>query len=140
MQAAIGIAALDQLDAWTERTRLHARVMDQALGDLPGISVPKTPPDRTHVYYQYCVYGPLRDELVVKCVRRGIDVETLHVWMSVRISICSTARRSSLQARRGRIAPRAPCRYRCTHRSPTSRLPASLRCVVRTGVLARSTA
>ena len=37
------------------------------------------PPRRTHVYYQYCVYGPQRDELVVRCVRRGIDIETLHV-------------------------------------------------------------
>jgi dTDP-4-amino-4,6-dideoxygalactose transaminase len=79
VQAAIGLAALDELDEWTERTRRHARVMDQALGDLPGIFVPKAPADRTHVYYQYCVYGPQRDELVVKCVRRGIDIETLHV-------------------------------------------------------------
>lgn len=79
VQAAIGLAALDELDEWTERTRRHARVMDQALGDLPGISVPQAPADRTHVYYQYCVYGPQRDELVVKCVRRGIDIETLHV-------------------------------------------------------------
>ena len=31
------------------------------------------------MYYQYCVYGPQRDELVVRCVRRGIDIETLHV-------------------------------------------------------------
>jgi len=46
---------------------------------LPGISVPQVPADRTHVYYQYCVYGPQRDELVVRCVRRGIDIETLHV-------------------------------------------------------------
>jgi len=49
---------------------------------LPGIQVPDAPPDRTHVYYQYCVYGPegpKRDELVVRCVRRGIDIETLHV-------------------------------------------------------------
>jgi len=53
--------------------------MDQALGALPGITVPQVPPERTHVYYQYCVYGPQRDELVVRCVRRGIDIETLHV-------------------------------------------------------------
>jgi dTDP-4-amino-4,6-dideoxygalactose transaminase len=53
--------------------------MDQALANLPGISAPVVPPDRTHVYYQYCVYGPQRDELVVRCVRRGIDIETLHV-------------------------------------------------------------
>src|ERR1700730_10122821 len=79
VQAAIGVAALDQLDGWTARTRQHARVMDQALGDLPGIAIPQAPPDRTHVYYQYCVHGPKRDEMVVRCVRRGIDIETLHV-------------------------------------------------------------
>jgi perosamine synthetase len=79
VQAAIGLAALDQLDEWTAATRRHARVMDQALGDLPGITVPYVPPKCTHVYYQYCVYGPQRDELVVRCVRRGIDIETLHV-------------------------------------------------------------
>jgi dTDP-4-amino-4,6-dideoxygalactose transaminase len=79
VQAVLGLAALEYLDAWTERTRRHARVMDQALGDVPGITIPQTPPGRTHVYYQYCVYGPQRDELVVRCVRRGVDIETLHV-------------------------------------------------------------
>ena len=79
VQAAIGLAALSALDGWTEQTRRHARVMDQALGSVPGIVVPLVPPGRTHVYYQYCVYGPKRDELVVRCVRRGVDIETLHV-------------------------------------------------------------
>ena len=41
VQAALGLAALDHLDQWTERTQRHA--------------------------------------LVVRCVRRGIDIETLHV-------------------------------------------------------------
>ena len=78
-QAAIGLQALEMLDSWTERTVRHAQVMNRALGDLPGITVPQVPADRTHVYYQYCVYGPQRDELVVRCVKRGIDIETLHV-------------------------------------------------------------
>jgi dTDP-4-amino-4,6-dideoxygalactose transaminase len=79
VQAAIGLAGLEQLDSWTESTRRHARVMDQALSGLTGVTVPAVPPKRTHVYYQYCVYGPKRDELVVRCVRRGVDIETLHV-------------------------------------------------------------
>ena len=79
VQAAIGLEGLDHLDEWTELTRRHARAMDHALGDVPGITIPRVPPDRTHVYYQYCVFGPKRDELVVRCVRRGVDVETLHV-------------------------------------------------------------
>jgi perosamine synthetase len=79
VQAAIGLAALDRLDEWTERTRRHAAVMDRALGDLAGVRTPAIPPKSTHVYYQYCVYGPQRDDLVVRCVRRGVDIETLHV-------------------------------------------------------------
>ena len=79
VQAAIGLAGLEHLDDWTASTRRHAHVMDQALSGLPGVTVPLVPPKRTHVYYQYCVYGPKRDELVVLCVRRGVDIETLHV-------------------------------------------------------------
>ena len=79
VQALIGLAALDRLDHWTAATTRHAQIMDRALAGLPGITTPVVPPGRTHVYYQYCVYGPQRDELVVRCVRRGIDIETLHV-------------------------------------------------------------
>ena len=92
VQAAIGLAALDELDAWTARTARHARVMDRALGDLPGIAVPAAPPDRTHVYYQYCVHAPQRDELVVQCVRRGIDIETLHVDVCTDLDLFAGAR------------------------------------------------
>jgi dTDP-4-amino-4,6-dideoxygalactose transaminase len=79
VQAVIGLAGLEMLGEWTDRTQRHAKVMDQALGDLPGVTVPAVPPGRTHVYYQYCLYAPQRDELVVRCVRRGVDIETLHV-------------------------------------------------------------
>jgi perosamine synthetase len=91
-QAAIGLAALARLDEWTTETRRHAGVMDRALGDLPGITVPQVPAKRTHVYYQYCVYAPQRDELVVKCVRRGIDVETLHVDVCPELEMFADAR------------------------------------------------
>jgi dTDP-4-amino-4,6-dideoxygalactose transaminase len=92
VQAAIGLAALDKLDEWTARTRRHARAMDQALGDLPAITIPAAPADRTHVYYQYCVYAPKRDELVVRCVRRGIDIETLHVDVCSDLDLFDQAR------------------------------------------------
>jgi dTDP-4-amino-4,6-dideoxygalactose transaminase len=92
VQAAIGLAALEHLDEWTERTRRHARIMDEALRSVPGITVPKVPPGRTHVYYQYCVYGPQRDELVVRCVRRGVDIETLHVDVCSDLDLFAGAR------------------------------------------------
>jgi len=92
VQAAIGLAALDRLDRWTDDTRRHARAMDDALRDLPGITIPQVPPKRTHVYYQYCVYGPQRDELVVRCVRRGVDIETLHVDVCSDLDLFAGAR------------------------------------------------
>src|SRR5258706_8009803 len=82
VQAAIGLAGLARLDGWTAQAQANARYMNSVLGSLPGIQVPEAPPDRTHVYYQYCGYGPdgpKRSELVVRCVRRGIDIQTLHV-------------------------------------------------------------
>jgi perosamine synthetase len=79
VQAAIGLEALKRLDEWTALTQRHAKMMDEALGDVQGIEIPRVPPHCTHVYYQYCVYAPQRDELVVRCVRRGVDIETLHV-------------------------------------------------------------
>jgi dTDP-4-amino-4,6-dideoxygalactose transaminase len=91
-QAAIGLAALGMLDEWTDRTRRHAGVMNRALERLPGITVPQVPSKRTHVYYQYCVYGPQRDELVVRCVRRGIDIETLHVDVCNELEMFADAR------------------------------------------------
>jgi dTDP-4-amino-4,6-dideoxygalactose transaminase len=92
VQAAIGLAALEHLDEWTDRTRRHARVMNEALRNLRGITVPKVPAGRTHVYYQYCVYGPQRDELVVRCVRRGVDIETLHVDVCSDLDLFAGAR------------------------------------------------
>jgi len=84
VQAALGLAGLTQLDAWTAATRTHARIMDAALAGLPGVHVPYVPADAEHVYYQYCVYAPDRDSLVRRALRRGVDVETLHV------DVCST--------------------------------------------------
>jgi perosamine synthetase len=82
VQAALGLEALRYIDEWTARTQAHAARVTSALSAVPGAELPRVPADRTHVFYQYCVYGPPgleRDDLVVRCVRRGIDVETLHV-------------------------------------------------------------
>lgn len=132
VQAAIGLAGLDRLDEWTEQTRRHARLMDQALGDLPGITVPQVPPRRTHVYYQYCVYGPKRDELVVQCVRRGIDIETLHVDVCSDLELFGDARAEMPGARQAAQAMQIPV-YSTLSDEQTQRIARVVR-----GVLARS--
>jgi hypothetical protein len=92
VQAAIALEGLKYLDEWTERTRLHARRMDYTLGSLPGVQVPVVPPDRTHVYYQYCAHVPDRDTLARHCIRRGVDVETLHVDVCTRVELFGSPR------------------------------------------------
>ena len=111
VQAAIGIEALKHLDGWTAQVQANARYMDGVLGQLPGIQVPSVPPDRTHVYYQYCVYGPdgpRRDDLVVRCVRRGIDIETLHVDVPPDMELFAGATAEADGARRAAQAMQIP--------------------------------
>jgi perosamine synthetase len=79
VQAALGLAGLKRLPEFIERTRRHARTLDSLLGDVPGITLPTAPADRTHVYYQYCPYVPDSAALVKRCIRRGVDVAPMHV-------------------------------------------------------------
>lgn len=79
VQAAIGLAGLRLLPEFIERTRRHARILDNILGDIPGITLPSTPAGQTHVYYQYCPYVQDSEALVKRCIRRGVDVAPMHV-------------------------------------------------------------
>jgi dTDP-4-amino-4,6-dideoxygalactose transaminase len=111
VQAVIGLAALKRLDGWTAQAQANAAYMNRTLGDLPSIQVPGVPADRTHVYYQYCVYGPegaQRDALVVGCVRRGIDIETLHVDVPPDMELFQGATAEAEGARRAAQAIQIP--------------------------------
>lgn len=92
VQAAIGLKGLARLDAWTARTVAHARTIDRALEGLPGVVRPRVPPGASHVYYQYSVQVPERARLVRQLVRRGVDVETLHVDVCPRLPLFGVGR------------------------------------------------
>jgi len=79
VQAAIGRAGLARLPEYIERTRRHARILNELLGGVPGVTIPSIPKGRTHVYYQYCAYVPDPVGLVRRCIRRGVDVAPMHV-------------------------------------------------------------
>ena len=111
VQAAIGLEALEHLDAWTAQAQANAQVVTRTLDGVKGVQAPYVPADRTHVFYQYCVYGPdsaKRDELVVRCVRRGIDIETLHVDVPPDMELFGTVRAEADGARRAAQAMQVP--------------------------------
>jgi len=87
VQAAIGLAGLRRLPEFIERTRQHARRLDEMLGDLPALTIPRAPAGRTHVYYQYCAYVPDSVRLVKRCIRRGVDVAPMHVDVCTRMEL-----------------------------------------------------
>lgn len=79
VQAIIGLESLKHLKRWTEATQANARHVTEVLRQVPGISLPEVPADRTHAFYQFCAYLPHRDKAVFACLKRGVDLETLHV-------------------------------------------------------------
>lgn len=53
LQAAILRVKLRHLANWTATRQAHARLYDSLLRDLPGITLPRVPAGRDHVYYLY---------------------------------------------------------------------------------------
>ena len=87
VQAALGLAGLEHLPEFIARTRRHARILDELLADVAGVTIPRVPAGRTHVYYQYCAYVPDSRALVKRCIRRGIDVAPMHVDVCSRMEL-----------------------------------------------------
>jgi len=79
VQAALGLEGLRHLPRWIAAACGNAEILSAAISLLPAVRPPIVPPDRTHVFYQYCLRVPDRDRLVRACIRRGLDIETLHV-------------------------------------------------------------
>jgi dTDP-4-amino-4,6-dideoxygalactose transaminase len=134
VQAVIGLEALKHLDEWTAQARANAEYVTRTLSGMPGIQPPIVPPDRTHVYYQYCVYGPegpQRDDLVVRCVRRGIDIETLHVDVPPDMELFGTVRAEAAGARRAAQAMQVPV-YAGLTREQIERVATTVRDVLTT--------
>jgi dTDP-4-amino-4,6-dideoxygalactose transaminase len=82
--------------------------MDAALKDLPGVQAPRVPPHCEHVYYQYCVYTPDRDSVVTRCIRHGVDLETLHVDLCSRLPLFGDLQTSAPGAERAEQAIQVP--------------------------------
>jgi dTDP-4-amino-4,6-dideoxygalactose transaminase len=108
VQAALGLAALKELDGWTAATRRHAARLTALLEGVSGIQTPKVPDGYEHTYYQYCAYTPARDEVVRRCIRRGIDIETLHVDVCPRVPLFSESATAAPGADRAAEAIQVP--------------------------------
>lgn len=112
VQAAIGLAGLRHLSDWMTSTRRNAAALTAAIDGLPGVYPPVVPSDRAHAFYQYCVYVPDRDRLVQACIRRGLDIETLHVDVCTRLDLFHPYQADAPNADRAAEAVQLPV-YEC---------------------------
>ena len=108
VQALLGLEGLRSLDQWTATTCRNAAILSEAMKSLPEVHPPVVPRDRTHVFYQYCVNVANRDQFVRACVRRGLDVETLHADLCTHLPIFEAFRSEAVGAERASEAVQLP--------------------------------
>ncbi|HEY3128909.1 MAG TPA: DegT/DnrJ/EryC1/StrS aminotransferase family protein [Acidobacteriota bacterium] len=78
-QAVIGLKILDALDALNLRNQANAHRLTEGLKDIKSILTPQVIPGASHVFYQYCIRVSDPATLSHRAIRRGIDMEIMHV-------------------------------------------------------------
>ncbi|HXE57680.1 MAG TPA: DegT/DnrJ/EryC1/StrS family aminotransferase [Gemmatimonadales bacterium] len=72
LQAAVLLAKLPHLAAWSEARRRHAARYTEAFRTLPEVCPPKVDPANEHIFHQYTIRAERRDELMQHLKGRGI--------------------------------------------------------------------
>jgi dTDP-4-amino-4,6-dideoxygalactose transaminase len=72
LQAAVLLAKLPHLAAWSEARRVNARFYDEALADVAEVVTPYVDPDAESIYNQYTVRCQRRDDLQAHLKAQGI--------------------------------------------------------------------
>jgi perosamine synthetase len=72
LQAAIGLAQLAKITGWNEVRRSNAGRLTELLAGADGVHAPSVRPGAEHVFHQYTVRTPVRDQLVKHLEARQI--------------------------------------------------------------------
>ncbi|MCB0064783.1 MAG: DegT/DnrJ/EryC1/StrS family aminotransferase [Caldilineaceae bacterium] len=87
LQAAVGLAQVEQLDDFVEQRRQNAREYNRRLQGIPGITTPKEAPWAKNVHWMYGIlvdeaeYGMNRDQLRQVLADNGIETRTFFIPM-----------------------------------------------------------
>jgi perosamine synthetase len=78
LQAAIGVAQMEQIDKFIEIKRRNAELYNTLLKDVKGITLPAEAKGCKHVYWMYSIliekdFGISRDRVIAKLKEHGID-------------------------------------------------------------------
>jgi dTDP-4-amino-4,6-dideoxygalactose transaminase len=77
LQAKMGLLQLEHIDAFNSGAQRNAELLTKALGEVPGITTPRTTHGQhIYVYYPITMDPARRDDLRHFLLRHGIDVKT----------------------------------------------------------------
>lgn len=84
LQAAVGLAQVERMDALVEARRANRRRYDARLAGLPGLTLPTEAPGVSCVFWMYGVlvedaFGLSRDALRIALAARGVETRTYFV-------------------------------------------------------------
>ena len=85
LQAAIGLAQLEEAEALSQRRIDNAARYDAGLSDVPGITPPPRTSDVRNVFWMYAVlvdddvFGMDRDRLMIELALQGIETKTFFI-------------------------------------------------------------
>lgn len=74
MQAAIGLTQLLKLSQWNQKRQENAEFLTRELSKVPGVVPPPVRENAEHVFHQYTIRVPDRDEAVEKLREQGVGV------------------------------------------------------------------
>jgi len=83
-QAIVGLMGLERLDEFNARSQANAAQLTQGLSHMNSIRIPAMLPNVRSTFYQYCIRASDPERLSRFAIRRGIDMEIMHV------DICNT--------------------------------------------------
>jgi perosamine synthetase len=87
VQAAIGVAQLENIERFVEMRRANAHIYNSCLNSLPGIDLPAEEEWAKNTYWMYSIvvgdeFGVSRDELAALLLERGIETRPFFVPMN----------------------------------------------------------
>lgn len=74
MQAAIGLTQLPKLEQWNKKRQENAEFLTRELSKVDGVVPPPVREDAEHVFHQYTIRVPDRDEAAEKLRGQGVGV------------------------------------------------------------------
>lgn len=78
-QAFVGLAMLEAIDSFNAKSRSNAQHLTQGLKDVHAVLPPVTAAGADPVYYQYCIRVSDPELLSHRAIRKGVDMEIMHV-------------------------------------------------------------